>query len=133
MKSSCNPLKIIVLLKSKQNKRERGKQLKIFYTSTFIKKEELKEAGINHPIKLEYYKIINEDEIMKGEKARFGIKVIKTEYISNNAITEEKEITYLSNDEKKIEEILTLFKENEVTPISVEDIIYDLWKRAIQI
>ena len=137
MKNSCNPLKIIVLLKGRhnnlQNKRERGKQLKIFYTSTFIKKEELKEAGINHPIKLEYYKVINEDEIMKGEKARFGIKVIKTEYISNNAITEEKEITYLSNDEKKIEEILNVFKKNEVTPISVEDIIYDLWKKAIQI
>lgn len=140
MKSSCNPQKIIVLLKGKhiiykayKNKRERGKQLKIFYTSTFIKKEELEEAGINYPIKLEYYKIINEDEIMKGEKARFGIKVIKTEYKNNDTKTEEKEITYLSNDEKKIEEILTLFKENEVTPISVEDIVYDLWKKAIQI
>ena len=76
--------------------------MKIFYTSTFIKKEELEEARINHPIKLEYYKIINEDEIMKGEKARFGIKVIKTEYINNNTKTEEKEITYLSNDEKRI-------------------------------
>ena len=107
--------------------------MKIFYTSTFIKKEELEEAEIKYPIKLEYYKIINEDEIMKGEKARFGIKVIKTEYINNNTKTEEKEITYLSNDEKKIEEILTLFKENEVTPISVEDIIYDFWKKAIQI
>lgn len=100
--------------------------MKIFYTSTFIKKEELEEARINHPIKLEYYKIINEDEIMKGEKARFGIKVIKTEYINNNTKTEEKEITYLSNDEKRIEEILNIFKENKVTPISVEDIIYDL-------
>ena len=100
--------------------------MKIFYTSTFIKKEELEEARINHPIKLEYYKIINEDEIMKGEKARFGIKVIKTEYINNNTKTEEKEITYLSNDEKRIEEILNIFKENEVTPISVEDIIYDI-------
>ena len=107
--------------------------MKIFYTSTFIKKEELEETGIKYPIKLEYYKIINEDEIMKGEKARFGIKVIKTEYKSDNPKTEEKEITYLSNDENKIEEILNLFKENEVTPISVEDIIYDLWKKAIQI
>ena len=107
--------------------------MKIFYTSTFIKKEELEEVGINYPIKLEYYKIINEDEIMKGEKARFAIKVIKTEYRNDETKTEEKEITYLSNDEKKIEEILTLFKENEVTPISVEDIIYDFWKKAIQI
>ena len=128
MKSSCNPLKIIVLLKSKQNKRERGKQLKIFYTSTFIKKEELEEVGINYPIKLEYYKIINEDEIMKGEKERFGIKVIKTEYRNDETKTEEKEITYLSNDEQKVEKILKLFKENEVTPIGVEDVLEDLSK-----
>ena len=105
--------------------------MKTFYTSTFIKKEELQEAGITYPIKLEYYKIINEDEIMKGEKARFGIKVVKTEYRDEKTKTEEKEITYLSNDEKRIEEILDIFKENEVTPISVEEIIYDFWKSRI--
>ena len=105
--------------------------MKTFYTSTFIKKEELQEAGITYPIKLEYYKIINEDEIMKGEKARFGIKVVKTEYRDEKAKIEEKEITYLSNDEKRIEEILNIFKENEVTPNSVEEIIYDCWKSMI--
>lgn len=105
--------------------------MKTFYTSTFIKKEKLQEAGITYPIKLEYYKIINEDEIMKGEKARFGIKVVKTEYRDEKTKIEEKEITYLSNDEKRIEEILNIFKENEVTPISVEEIIYDFWKSMI--
>ena len=129
MKSSCNLQRIIVLLKGRHNslqkQKRKGKKLKVFYTSTFMKKEELEEVGIKYPIKLEYYKIINEDEIMKGEKARFGIKVIKTEYKSDNPKTEEKEITYLSNDENKIEEILNIFKQNEVTPISVEDIIYD--------
>ena len=105
--------------------------MRTFYTSTFIKKEELQEEGITYPIKLEYYKIINEDEIMKGEKARFGIKVVKTEYRDEKAKIEEKEITYLSNDEKRIEEILNIFKENEVTPISVEEIIYDFWKSMI--
>ena len=87
--------------------------MKTFYSSTFIKKEELQEEGITYPIKLEYYKIINEDEIMKGEKARFGIKVVKTEYREKPKV-EEKEITYLSNDEKRIEEI-----------------IYDFWKSTI--
>ena len=104
--------------------------MKTFYSSTFIKKEELEEQGITYPIKLEYYKIINEDEIMKGEKARFGIKVVKTEYREKPKV-EEKEITYLSNDEKRIEEILDIFKRNEVTPISVEEIIYDFWKSTI--
>lgn len=68
---------------------------------------------------------------MKGEKARFGIQVIKTEYKNNNMDVEKKEITYLSNDEKRIEEILDILKRNEVTPISVEYIIQDLWKNMI--
>ena len=36
--------------------------MNIFFGGTFIRKEELKEAGIDYPIKLEYYKIINENE-----------------------------------------------------------------------
>ena len=118
------------ICKAIYNKRKGGNVLKTFYSSTFIKKEELQEEGITYPIKLEYYKIINEDEIMKGEKARFGIKVVKTEYREKPRV-EEKEITYLSNDEKRIEEILDIFKRNEVTPISVEEIIYDFWKSMI--
>ena len=53
--------------------------MRIFFNSTFIKTETLKEANIKHPIKLEYYKIINEDEILKQKNAKFGIDVVKTE------------------------------------------------------
>lgn len=105
--------------------------MKIFFSSTFIKKEILKEARINHPIKLEYYKIINEDEMIKQEKPKFGIGVVKTEYIEKNIKVENKIIKYLSNDEKRIEEILKIFKENEVTPIGVTDVISDLSKKLI--
>ena len=83
--------------------------MRIFCGSTFIRVEKLKEVGINHPIKLEYYKIINEDEIVRKEKAKFGIDVVKTEYIDNNIKVEDKKIQYVSNDEKRIEEILNLF------------------------
>lgn len=105
--------------------------MKIFFGSTFIKKEILKEAGIYYPIKLEYYKIINEDEMIKREKPRFGIGIVKTEYIEKDIKVENKIIKYLSNDEKRIEEILKIFKENEVTPIGVNDIINDLSKQVI--
>ena len=105
--------------------------MKIFFNSTFISKESLKDTDINYPIKLEYYKIINEDEILKGRKPKFGISIEKTEYIEKNTNVENKTIKYLSNDEKKIEEILNLFKENEVTPISAEDIICDLSKKVV--
>lgn len=105
--------------------------MKIFFNSTFINKEKLQEAGINYPIKLEYYKIINEDEITKKEKVKFGINIVKTEYKGIDTKVENKMIQYLSDDERKIEEILNLFKENEVTPITVEDILKDFSKKVI--
>ena len=53
--------------------------LNIFFGGKFIKKEELKEAGIEYPIKLEYYKIINEDEFVNKTNEKYGIKIVKTE------------------------------------------------------
>ncbi len=105
--------------------------MKIFSGSTFIKKEKLREAGIQYPIKLEYYKIIHEDEIIKLNNARFGIHIVKTEYKKENIEIENKIIPYLCNDEKKAEEILKIMKENEVTPIGVEDILQDFSKKMI--
>ena len=87
--------------------------MRTFFGGVFMKKEELKEAGINYPIKIEYYKKIN---------------VIKTEYKPNDVSSEEKEIEYLTNDENKVNKILEILKNNEVTPIQVEDIICDFSK-----
>ena len=105
------------------------KKLKIFSGSTFIKKERLQEAGIYHPIKLEYYKIIHEDEIVKQEKAKYGMHIIKTEYKEPEIEIENKIIPHFSNDEKRTEEILKIMKENEVTPISVEEVLQDFSKK----
>lgn len=105
--------------------------MRTFFSSTFIKKETLKEADIYHPIKLEYYKIINEDGMIKQEKAKFGIHVVKTEYKKDDVKVENKEIPYLTNDEKRVEQILNMLKENEVTPVSVVDILSDFSKKVI--
>ena len=107
--------------------------LNIFYGGTFIKTEELKEAGIDYPIKLEYYKIINEDEMMKKEKEKYGIKVVKTEYIENDTKIEDETIKYLSSNEQKIEEILNILKENEVTPITTKDVISDISRSTFSV
>ena len=111
--------------------KERRQNMKIHFGSIFIEKEKLKEAGINYPIKLEYYKIINEDEMTKGTKAKFGISIEKTEYIENNTRTENEVMKYISNDEQKINEILTILKDNQVTPISMQDVIYDFSKQIL--
>jgi len=105
--------------------------MKIYFGSIFIQRDTLKEEGINYPIKLEYYKIINEDEMIKSKKAKFGISIEKTEYIENNIKVEKEIMKYISNDEQKINEILMILKDNEVTPISMQDVIYDLSKQLL--
>ncbi len=91
-----------------------------------IEKETLKEVGISYPIKLEYYKDIHSDEFIRSNRAKYGISVVKTSYIPNNTVIENKDVEYLSNDERKIEKILEIFKENEVTPVGVEDVLNEL-------
>jgi hypothetical protein len=103
--------------------------LKIFFGGIFIDKHLLEESRIDYPIKIEYYKMINEDEILKQESEVYGIKIIKTEYRNTGLKTDEKLVKHVTNDEKKINKILDLLKDNTVTPISVEDIIDDLLKQ----
>lgn len=100
--------------------------MNIFYGGTLLNKEELESAGITHPIKLEYYKIVNEYNENKNKK--YGIKVVKTEYLKDNMKIENKEIKDLTNSENRTNKILEILKENKVTPISVQDIICDFSK-----
>lgn len=103
--------------------------MRTFFGGAFIDKEKLEEAGIKHPIKLEYYKQINEDEINSHKKAKYGIEIIKTEYIPNNLKIETKNIKYVTNDELEENKILNIFKENQVTPINSEEVIIDLFRK----
>ena len=86
--------------------------MRTFFGSTFIEKDKLEEAEIYHPIKLEYYKEINEDDIQKVDKAKYGITIVKTEYKKDNLEVETKNIKYITNDEKEEDRILSIFKEN---------------------
>ena len=105
--------------------------MKTFFGGIFIGKEKLEEAGIYHPIKLEYYKYTNSDNIMDKNKSKYGISIIKTEYKEQEKYVEEKSIKYLTNDENTANNILQLFKNNEVTPIGAEDVIQDYAKSIL--
>ena len=102
--------------------------MKTFFGGTFIEKEKLEEAGIYHPIKLEYYKQINEDDINYEKNAKYGVIIVKTEYIKDSIEIETKEIKYLTNDEVEENKILNIFRENCVTPINSEEVISDLFR-----
>ena len=86
--------------------------MKNFFGSIFINRDELSEAGINYPIKVEYYKIIDEDKKDNKDKLIYGIQVIKTEYRDKIGV-EQNKIEHLTNDEKEITQMLGLVKEND--------------------
>ena len=102
--------------------------MKNFFGSIFINRDKLVEAGINYPIKVEYYKIMNEEEKIKENKLIYGIQVIKTEYKDKIGV-EQNKIEHITNDEKEITKILSLLKQNEVTPICLEDVILEIKNR----
>ena len=102
--------------------------MKNFFGSIFINRDELREAGIDYPIKVEYYKITNEQEKLKQNKLKYGIQIIKTEYKDKIGI-EQNKIEHITNDENEISKILNLMKENEVTPIGLEDVILEIKNR----
>ena len=95
--------------------------MKTFFGSVFIKKELLNESGIKHPIKLGYYKQINEDVIKSFEKTKYGIEI--------GLVTKQDQTKYVTNDEIEANEILNIFKENQVTPINSEEVIMDLFRK----
>lgn len=99
--------------------------MKNFFGSIFINRDDLKEAGINYPIKVEYYKITNEDKMKQKNKLIYGIQIIKTEYKEKIGV-EQNKIEEITNDEKEIDKFLNIIKENVVTPIGLEDVIIEL-------
>ena len=105
-----------------------GDNLKNFFGSIFINRNELEEAGINYPIKVEYYKITNEEEKIKQNKLIYGIQIIKTEYKEKIGI-EQNKVEHITNDDGEIAKILSVIKENEVTPIGLEDVVLEIKSR----
>ena len=102
--------------------------LKNFFGSIFINRDKLKEAGIKYPIKVEYYKITNEEEKIKENKLIYGIQVIKTEYRDKIGV-EQNKIEHITNDENEITKILDIIKDGQVTPIGLEDVILEIKSR----
>ncbi len=99
--------------------------MKTFYGATYIKAINLAIAKVYHPIKIEYYKICQEKE-EKNKDVLYGIEIIKKIY-KNKKIQIEKEKTLsITSSEEKIEKILELLKNNQVTPIALKDIVADL-------
>ena len=101
--------------------------MKNFFGSIFINRDELLEAGIHYPIKVEYYRITDEDKRENKNKPIYGIQIIKTEYRDKIGV-EQNKIEHLTNNESEINNMLNILKENEVTPVGLDDVIIEIKK-----
>ena len=120
-----------IILSQAKIKKNRGIKVTTFFGGVFIDQETLETAGINYPIKLEYYKRINEDELFQENKAKYGVNIVKTEYKQDKTTVEQRSIKYLTNDETRANYLLKILKENFVTPIELDDIVSDFSKQLL--
>lgn len=96
--------------------------MKTFFDSIFIDCNDKNYDG-EYPIKLEYYKTIKMDE---NVEAKYGIEIVITEYINGRVNVESKTIDEIADTSEKIEQIITILKENEVTPIGIQHAIEEI-------
>ena len=97
--------------------------MKTFFDGIFLDKSKLEEEGIKYPIKLEYYKTIAESE---NVEAKYGIEVVKTEYKTEFVNVESNKLESLTNNPEEINRILAVLRNNEVTPIGLQDVLEDM-------
>lgn len=96
--------------------------MKTFFDGIFIDSNNLQNES-EYPIKLEYYKTIKTEE---NVEAKYGIQIVETEFIDGKVNVESKIINSISNSSEEIEKIIEILKNNEVTPIGIEDAINEI-------
>ena len=96
--------------------------MRTFHGCVFLSREELEKVGKNYPIKVEYYKTMEETKYSEN----YGIEVIKTEYIDNDIKLESIKLDNITSNEDKINNVLDVLRKNGVTPVAAEDVITDL-------
>ena len=99
----------------------RGNSNENIFGGKFIAKSKLEKEGIFYPIKLEYYKSIEKDENRPNNNyVKFGISVVKTEYIPDNIKIVSREVKDISTDESKIENLLAILKEKKLLQLRLK-------------
>lgn len=96
------------------------------YGETTIGGQDLDFEKRNLSIHLKYYKTKN--ELSSKNTKKYGIEIIKEEINGNNKIKEKSTAYELSDNEQLIDKLLKVFVKNKVTPVTINDILTDLYK-----
>ena len=96
--------------------------MKTFFDGIFIDSNDAQNES-EYPIKLEYYKTIKTEE---NVEAKYGIEIVETEFLNGKVNVECKIINNISNSSEEIEKMIEILRNNEVTPIGIEDAINEI-------
>ena len=101
--------------------------MKTFFDRVFIDYKKLRAEDINYPIKLEYYKTITTD---KNVEAKYGIEIVKTEYTDGKIKIDSNKKENIIKNAQEVDKILTIMRNNEVTPIGMQDVLDDMFSNV---
>lgn len=96
--------------------------MKSFYSGIYVSNELLAQNGKDYPIRLEYYRIKNEET---NERENYGIEVVKTEYIDGKPNVETETIENITDNERTVNQFLDCLKHGCVTPVTTKEIVQD--------
>lgn len=100
--------------------------MKKLYAGIVLNKDQLTESNSNR-IELEYYKISKKNKDRTTRKSNlYGIEIVKREYLGNRKLKEKNNIYNVTNDENVINKLLNMLKNNQVTPIALEEIMHEV-------
>ena len=96
--------------------------MKTFFDGIFIDNNNTQNEA-EYPIKLEYYKTIETEE---NVEAKYGIEVVETEFIEGKINIENRKIKNIAKTSEEIGRILSIIRDNKVTPIGIQDAIDEI-------
>ena len=97
--------------------------MKKLYEEISIGKEELIGSNIDK-MKIEYYKTNNESNILKEDEIKYGVEIVKKEYVGEEEKVEVGQ-AFLCDNEKELNEVIEVLKNNQVMPVELEYIAHD--------
>jgi len=103
---------------------------KTYYGGTFLDEKDLAETRSNHKIELEYYTTKAYGEVNE-ESETYGVEIVKKEYEGTEVKIELNYHENICNNINKINEVIEILKRCKVTPMGLDDVIEEIYKRAI--
>ena len=63
---------------------------------------------------------------VKKNQRIYGVEIVKTEYFNNKKLKESENIYNVTSSEGVIDNLLSILKENQVTPIGLNDVVDEI-------